>query len=413
MADSGDLELLLGEPSSFDDLDLGALQRRKSWKWSAYPPAVLPAFVAEMDLPLAPAVSEVLRAAISAGDCGYANDLLLPEAFAAFAEHLWSWAPDPSRMIVVPDAMAGVARSLEILTAVGDGVVLTPPVYGPFRHTIERLGRVVVEAPVVFDGERWRLDLPAIEAAFEAGARAIVLCNPHNPTGACPTADELRALVVIAARSDVGIISDEVHAPLTLPGRHFTPLLSLGDQRSLTVTSASKSWNVAGLKCAVLIGGDQATATALARLPVELRHPGHLGVLATMAAFTSATTGDGWLDRVTRHLERQHERAKALLAAAIPAVRIPEVDAGYLLWADCRDLGLGASPATTFLERGQVALSPGLEFGSQGSGYVRLNVATSGQLLLEAVRRMRAALTGARTLPQDRIGSGSSEPVTR
>ena len=394
MAGSDNLERLLGEPSSFDTLDLSELKRRKSWKWSAYPPEVLPAFVAEMDLPLAPAVSEALHEAISSGDCGYANDLPLPEAFAAFAAYRWSWVPAPDRMIVVPDVMAGVARSLEILTAVGDDVVLTPPVYGPFRHTIERLGRRVAEAPVVFKGERWRLDLRAIEAAFEAGARAIVLCNPHNPTGAAPTADELRTLVATAARYGAGIISDEVHGPLTLPGSEFTPLLSLGDQHSLTVTSASKSWNVAGLKCAVVIGGDVETAAALTRLPVELRHPGHLGVLATVAAFTSAAGGDGWLDRVTSHVHRQHERARALLGEAIPAIGVPEVDAGYLLWLDCRELGLGESPAATFLEKGKVALAPGQDFGTQGSGYVRLNVATSGPLLLEAVRRMRSALSG-------------------
>jgi len=394
VADSGDLARLLGEPSTFDELDLTELRRRKSWKWSAYPPDVLPAFVAEMDLPLAPAVSEALREAISAGDCGYANDLVLPAAFAAFAGHLWSWAPDPSRMIVVPDVMAGIARSLEILTEPGDGVVLTPPVYGPFSHTIERLGRKVVEAPMAFGGERWRLDLPSIEAGFAAGAKAIVLCNPHNPTGSVPNADELRALIDLAAQHGAGVISDEVHAPLTLPGHQFTPLLSLGDQRSITVTSASKSWNVAGLKCAVVIGGDDATAAALNGLPVELRHPGHLGVLATLAAFTSAAADDGWLDLVTRHLQRQYERAKALLAEAIPAAGVPEIGAGYLLWIDCRALGLGASPATTFLDKGKVALSPGLDFGSQGSGYVRLNTATSGPLLVEAVRRMRSALSG-------------------
>lgn len=394
MADSDDLERWLGEPSSFDALDLTELRRRKSWKWSAYPPEVLPAFVAEMDLPLAPAVAAALQEAISAADCGYANELPLPQAFTAFAEELWSWAPDPARMIVVPDVMAGVARSLEILTSPGDGVVITPPVYGPFRHTIERLGRHVVEAPVVFDGERWRLDLAAVEAAFGAGAKAIVLCNPHNPTGAVPKADELRELVMVAARHGVAIISDEVHAPLTLPGRSFTPLLSLGEQRSVVVTSASKSWNVAGLKCALVIGGDASTAAVLNALPVELRHPGHLGVLATLAAFRSAAGGDGWLERVTRHLQRQHERAKALLGTAIPAARVPHADAGYLLWIDCRELGLGASPAMTFLERGQVALAPGLDFGSQGAGYVRLNVGTSGPLLLEAVRRMRQALAG-------------------
>ena len=387
-----DLDALLGPPDAFDELDLEQLRRRKSYKWSAYPPDVLPAFVAEMDLPLAPAVSTALEAALAASDCGYANDVDLPEAFAAFAGDQWSWEPDPARMIVVPDVMAGVARSIEILTAPGDGVVITPPVYGPFGRTIGRIGRRPVEAPVVRVPGGWQLDLAAVEASFASGARAIVLCHPHNPTGALSSASELQQLADLASRFGAGIVSDEVHGPLTLPGRRFTPLLSLGDQRAFTVTSASKAWNVAGLKCALVIAGDTATAQDLTQLPVELRHPGHLGSLAATAAFTAAVSGDGWLGRVTEHVQRQHDRAHALLAALLPKIEAPRVDAGYLLWLDCRALQLGDCPADVFLDRGKVALSPGLEFGSQGAGFARLNVATSGPLLLEAVRRMHAAL---------------------
>lgn len=391
MADQEALRRLLGPASSFDDLDVGALRSRKSYKWSAYPPDVLPAFVAEMDLPLAPSVSSALSTAVEAGDCGYARDDQVPPAFAAFAAHRWSWTVDPGRIAMVPDVMAGIARSLEILTKVGDGVVLTPAVYGPFARTIESLGRRVLAAPVVLEGDRWRLDLEAIAAAFSAGARAIVLCNPHNPTGSVPTAAELAQLVELADRHGVGIVSDEVHAPLTLPGRTFTPLLSLGERRALTVTSASKSWNVAGLKCALVIGGDAATSEALRRLPVELRHPGHLGGLAAAAAYAGEVAGDGWLARVTEHLERQHRRARALIAAALPTIQTPVADAGYLLWLDCRDLESGDSPADVFLDRGRVALSPGLEFGSQGAGFARLNIGTSGSLLLDAVTRMQRA----------------------
>jgi len=240
---------------------------------------------------------------------------------------------------------------------------------------------------------RWSLDVGAVESALATGARAVLLCNPHNPTGSIPTAAELDWLREAAARTGAGIISDEVWAPLALPGRTPTPLLALGEQRALTVTSASKSWNVAGLKCALLIAGDRETAAAVERLPVALRHPGHLGVLTAAAAFTAAAKGDGWLVAVARHLERQHERARLLLAAALPDVVVTPADSGYLLWLDCRALDLdGADPAETFLTRGRVALSPGLDFGREGAGFARLNVGTSGPLLLEAVRRMRAAV---------------------
>jgi cysteine-S-conjugate beta-lyase len=399
VTDADALEPLLGERTPFDGIDAELLRRRRSYKWTAYGADVLPAFVAEMDLPLAPAVTAALREAVETGDCGYANDLTLGETFAAFADAWWSWRPDPRRVAVVPDVMGGVARAIEILTAPGDGVVLTPPVYGPFRQAIDRLGRVPVDAPMSYapgSPGRWSLDVGAVESALATGARAVLLCNPHNPTGSIPTAAELDWLREAAARTGAGIISDEVWAPLALPGRTPTPLLALGEQRALTVTSASKSWNVAGLKCALLIAGDRETAAAVERLPVALRHPGHLGVLTAAAAFTAAAKGDGWLDAVTRHLERQHERARLLLAAALPDVVVTPADSGYLMWLDCRALELdGADPAETFLTRGRVALSPGLDFGREGAGFARLNVGTSGPLLLEAVRRMRAAAVGA------------------
>lgn len=170
------------------------------------------------------------------------------------------------------------------------------------------------------DGE-WQLDLDAIGAALAAGARAVLLCNPHNPTGAIPTAADLSTLVGLAGRYGAGIVSDEVHGPLALPGNSFTPLGTLGSSRSITVLSASKAWNVPGLKCALAVGGDAATSAALRDLPNELRHPSHLGVLAATAAFESATSGDGWLDRVTDHLAVQHQRARALLGELLPLVK--------------------------------------------------------------------------------------------
>ncbi|MCW2549729.1 MAG: cystathionine beta-lyase [Mycobacterium sp.] len=392
MQSPGWLQAILGEPTPFDGLDARQLRRRRSYKWSAYPPDVLPAFVAEMDLPLSPAVTATLSAAVAAGDAGYAREDVLPIAFAKFAHQLWSWEVDPDCAVLMPDTMSGVARAIEILTDPGDGVVFTPAVYGPFARTIERLGRKPVEAPVGYAAGRWQLDLEAIDAALAAGARAVLLCNPHNPTGAIPTAAQLQALVDLAAHHGAGIVSDEVHGPLALPGQQFTPLLKLGPSRAITIFSASKAWNVPGLKCALAIGGDAATSRALNALANELRHPSHLGVLAAAAAFDGVACGDGWLEQVTRHLAVQHERARALLGELMPLIRPARADAGYLLWLDCRALNLGDAPATAFLERGRVALSPGLEFGTQGAGFARLNLGTSGPLLLEAVSRMQAAL---------------------
>jgi cystathionine beta-lyase len=392
---SDELVAMLGPATTFDALNVEQLSLRRSFKWSAYPPDVLPAFVAEMDLPLSPAITSSLSQAVAAGDTGYAREDVLPGSFARFAAQRWAWTLDPDDAVLVPDTMAGVARAIEIFSSAGDGVVYTPPVYGPFRRTIERLGRSPVEAPMVEAGGRWQLDLGAIGGALKAGARAVVLCNPHNPTGSAPAAEELAALLKLAGHYGAGIISDEVHGPLALPGRTFTPLLTLAPARAITIFSASKAWNVPGLKCAIAIAGDPQTASALRALPNELRHPSHLGVLAAVAAFDSEVEGGIWLDSVTQHLARQHDRAHALLGELLPLIRPVRAEAGYLLWLDCRALRLGDAPTEAFLELGRVALAPGLEFGAQGAGYARLNLATSGPLLLEAITRMRTAVAAS------------------
>jgi DNA-binding transcriptional MocR family regulator len=204
------------EPTTrFDDLSLDELRTRRSVKWRRYPDDVLPAWVAELDFPLAAPVHRALADALARDDTGYANADGLPAAFASFAAARWRWDVDPQRMLLVADIMSGVGELLRALTAPGDGVVVNPPVYPPFFKMVKEVGRELVEAPL---GAGWRLDLDALEAAFATGARCYLLCSPHNPTGTVHTRDELAAIVELAERHDVLVISDEVHAPMTLPG---------------------------------------------------------------------------------------------------------------------------------------------------------------------------------------------------
>jgi cystathionine beta-lyase len=373
-------------PAAFDDLSLDTLRARRSAKWATYPADVLPAWVAEMDFALAGPVREVLRRAIELDDTGYPHPDGLGEAFARFAAERWGWTVDPGRVWLVADVMVGIAEALRLFTAPGDGVVINPPVYSPFFSAIAELGRTVVEAPLA--GRE--LDLDAVEHAFAGGARAYLLCNPHNPTGTVFSRAELEAIAELSARYDVPVVSDEIHAPLTLAGATHVPFASLGDHRAVTITGATKAWNLAGLKCAVLVAGSARMAGELAALPESLRyHAGHLGVLGTIAAFES---GGEWLDGLLAHLDGNRRRLAGLLAAQLPDVGYEPPAAGYLAWLDCRALGLGDDPAEAFLERGRVALSPGPRFGEQGRGFARLNFGTSGALVAEAVERMAAAL---------------------
>jgi cystathionine beta-lyase len=356
---------------------------------------VLPLPVAEMDFPLAPAVQEVLREAVERSDTGYAMAVpALGEALAGFTARRWSWRVDPAAVTPVTDVGVGVVEVLRVLTRPGERVVISPPVYPPFFEWAPEAGRELVEAPLRRAEDGWRLDLTALESAFAAGAAVYVLCNPHNPVGRVHEPGELQALVELAARHGVTVVSDEIHAPLVLPGATFTPLLTLpgAAEVAVAVLSPSKAWNLAGLKCAAVVTASRAMAEAVAGLPEHSRwRVGHLGVLASVAALTD---GVDWLDRLLLTLDRRRAQLGGLLAQRLPAVRWRPPEATYLAWLDCTALGEGDRAQELFLERGRVGLEPGLRFGRQGSGHVRLNFATGPEVLAEAVARMAAAAGG-------------------
>ncbi|WP_019546147.1 MalY/PatB family protein [Streptomyces sulphureus] len=371
------------------------LRRRTSAKWSAYPPDVLPLWVAEMDVPLAPAVVDAVQEALRLGDTGYPFGTEYAEALDAFARARWGWSFPADRTALVPDVMQGMVEILKLTTSPGDAVVVNSPVYTPIYQFCEHLGRKVLEAPL---GPDRRIDFAALATAFadatsSGRTAAWFLCNPHNPTGTVHTGEELAEAAQLAEAHGVRVVADEIHAPLVLNGAHHTPYLSVpGAERGFSLLSASKAWNLAGLKAAVAVAGDDA-ADELARIPEEVSHgPSHVGVLAHTAALRYA--GE-WLDALLAGLDRSRRLLGDLLAAHLPAVgyRLPE--ATILAWLDCRALGLGDDPAAAFLDRGRVALTSGPAFGTGGEGRVRLNYATSPDILEEAVARMASVFRRA------------------
>ncbi len=387
-------DLLVVDVDPFDDVSLELLRLRRSAKWTKYPPDVLPAWVAETDFALALPVREALLAAVSRDDTGYAESGRLGGAFAGFASARFGWEVDAAQVRLVADVMSGVAELLRALTEPGAAVVVNPPAYPPFFLIVREVGKVVVEVPLAPTAGGWGLDLDGLEQAFAAGAGAYLMSQPHNPTGTTFAREELEEVARLAERYGVLVLSDEVHAPMTMPGTTHVPYLSLGEAAvasGVTVTSASKAFNLAGLKCAVVVTASAEMHEQLTeKLPASLPfHAGHLGVLASIAAFEH---GGEWLDALVGHLDRNRALLAELLGEYLPAVGYLPPQAGYLAWLDCRALGLGDDPAEAFLERGRVALSPGPAFGEPGKGYARLNFGTSGALLEEAVRRMAAGL---------------------
>ena len=393
------------------ELSLAQLRERTSTKWIAHPCDVIPLWVAEMDVPLAPAVADALHGAIAAGDTGYPAGTRYAEALAGFAHARWNWnGLEVARTRVVADVMTGIAEVLRIVTAPGDDVVVASPVYAPFYAFIEHTGRVPLEAPL---GSDMRLDADALDAAFALAARrsrhpAFLLCNPHNPTGTVHTRAELETVASLARRHGVRVLSDEIHAPLVLPGATFTPYLSVeGAEDAFALTSASKAFNLAGLKAAVAMAGAEAAAD-LTAIPDALAHgPSHLGVIAHTAALEH---GGAWLDALLDGLDENRTLLRTLLAEHLPEVRMNAPEGTYLAWLDCRALGPFADertasggchgvadlagPARMFLDRARVALSSGHVYGTGGAGHARLNYGTSPEILREAVARMGRAVNG-------------------
>ncbi|GGN44106.1 cystathionine beta-lyase [Actinoplanes campanulatus] len=375
-------------------LSLDQLRTRTSEKWRTYPSDVLPMFVAEMDVLLAEPVVDAVTAAVRRGDTGYPAGTGYAEAFSDFARERWNWGGlAVERTTMVPDVMQGILEVLDVISDRTDAVVINCPVYQPFYDFVRHTGRVIEEAPL---GTGGRIDHSTLEDAFRRatnrGPRPVyLLCNPHNPTGAVHTADELTAVAALAARHGVRVVADEIHAPLVLPGAVFTPYLSVpGAGNAFAVLSASKAFNLAGLKAALAVAGPDA-ADDLARVPWWAKEsPSHVGVIAHIAALRD---GGDWLGALLAGLDDNRRLLAALLAEHLPQVRYRPGEATYLAWLDCRALGLGDDPAAAFLERGRVALSSGPIFGTGGAGHARLNLGTSPELITEAVHRMTRALT--------------------
>lgn len=394
-------------------LSLEQLRQRTSMKWRTHPADVLPLWVAEMDVPLAPAVADALHRAVDLGDTGYPYGTAYAEALAGFAAERWKW--DGLRVentAIVPDVMLGIVEILRLVTGPGDAVVVCSPVYPPFYAFLAHDGRDVVEAPL---GPDLRVDLAALEDAFTRARRhgrraAFLMSNPHNPTGVVHTRAELEAIAALARRHGVRVVSDEIHAPLVLPGAVFTPFLDVpGSENGFALTSASKAWNLAGLKAAVAVAGTEA-ADDLRRMPEEVGHgPSHLGVLAHTAAFRDGTD---WLDELLLGLDANRSLLGRLIDEHLPGVGYVPPQGTYLAWLDCTGLALHddgpadgpadgpgivsdlAGPARMFLDEARVALSSGHVFGTGGAGHVRLNFATSPVILRQALARMGRALAG-------------------
>ena len=382
--------------ATFDQLTEQQLRGRKTIKWSHFGPDVLPLWIAEMDFPTAPAVVDGIRACVADEEFGYPafREDTLARATADWCRRRYGWRVAPDWVRVVPDVLKGLEVVINFLTRPESPVVLPVPAYMPFFDVLRITGRQRVEISTPQDDSgRYVLDLDALDAAFASGAGSLILCNPNNPLGTAYRQDELRAIVDTAARYGARVIADEIHGPLVY-GRPHVAAASVSDSAAhtvITLTSASKGWNLPGLICAQVILSNERDArdwefiNKLHKMGVST-----IGIRANIAAYDH---GADWLDELLEYLQANRDHLAASLPASSPGVKVNTPEATYMSWVDFRALNLPIEPADHLLSKAKVALSPGIPFGATvGSGFARLNFATTRAILDRAIDAIATAL---------------------
>lgn len=381
--------------ADFDGISVASLRASGSVKWSQYPDQ-LGAFIAEMDFGPAPAITRALHEAVAAGGFGYLPPALVAEMARACAEWTrarYGWEVPDRYIRPLPDVIAGLVAAIEHFSRPGSPVILPTPAYMPFLTIPAQLGRSIIQVPMAPAAGGWAYDLDALDAAFRAGGHLLILCNPHNPVGRVLTRPELVAIAEVVERHGGRVFADEIHAPLVFPGHQHVPYAAISPitaGHTITATSASKAWNLPGLKCAQLIFSNEADWQLWLRVGRLAEHgPANLGVAAAIAAYRE---GGPWLAEVLAYLDGSRMLLADLLAQHLPPVRYVPPEGTYLAWLDFRGLNLGDRPARFFSEHAGVAMTDGLACGEAGKGFARYTLATPRPLIREAVARMADAV---------------------
>jgi len=375
--------------SKLTALPLSQLQLRKSDKWRSFPADVLPLPVAEMDFEIAKPIRDVLEEMVQGSDTGYLGPV--PELginLAKFAKSRWGWEVDPAQVFTATDVGVGMVEMARTIVNPGDSIMVNSPVYHNFKNWISELRCNLYDAPLIKEELHYTIDLASVELGYKNGVKIHFLCNPHNPVGTVFTKAELAELAELAKRYDVTVFSDEIHAPLTYNASEFTPFLDVSEtarEVGICVTAASKSWNLAGLKCATIITAHPKQLERANSMPMAVHYRASLfGAIASATAYECTD----WLDSAIETLDINRKFIANLLSEKLPSVGYRAPDCSYLAWLDLTSLNLGADPSEVLLREAKLALNSGISFGPASSQFVRLNFATSEEIIDEAISRI-------------------------
>ena len=382
--------------SRLDAITVEQLRAAGSTKWTTHPDTI-GAWIAEMDFGIAEPITSALHEVVDQARFGYNPPSLVADlgrAYAEFSARRYGVAPDPEMVRPLPDVLAGMAAIIDHYTPAGSPVIVPTPAYMPFLLLPDWWGdREVIQVPMARDGDRWVYDLDAIGAAFDAGAHMLTLCNPHNPIGRVLTREEMLAIADLVEAKGGLVFSDEIHAPLVYPGSQHVPYASLDERtaaHTITATSASKSFNLAGLKCAQIVFSNPEHRATWAKAGRWVEQGVSLpGIVANITAYRE---GDPWLLQTLAYLDRNRKALTGLVADKLPGVRYSEPEGTYLALLDFRETGLGDNPAAVFQEEVKVVLTPGPACGEAARGFARLNFGTPLPVLEEIIDRIGRVL---------------------
>lgn len=374
---------------------LRKLRKRRSAKWRSYDKDVLPLPVAEMDFPIAKQIKEVLIDMVERSDVGYGGLIPeLPQAFEKFAKKKWNWQIDTKQFRLATDVGVAGVEVIRVFTNPGDKVVINSPVYHNFYNWVKETKCELVDVPLKFEHGDYSLDTQKLELAFAAGAKVFLMCHPHNPVGHIFSRVELQEIAKLAKQYGVIVISDEIHAPLTFGEINFIPYLALNEdaqETGICITSASKAWNLAGLKCAQIITQNDSLHKKLDELPFST--PWRASILGTWASYIAYKDGEKWLKAVLKKIDRNRKYLAKLLKRYVPKAKYEMPRSTYLAWVDLTAYE-HEDVSKVILEKGKVAFNSGKDFGPSGNNFVRINLATSKKILRKAIKRTGKALAG-------------------
>lgn len=384
--------------TDFDAITIEHLRQVGGSKWSRFP-GTIGAFIAEMDFGAAPAITQALHAAVDRGNFGYHTPgptQEMAQAFAGFAQDRYGWSVDPSDVKPIPDVLTGLSATIRLLSRPGSPVIVPTPAYMPFIKIPDTDDRAIIEVPMINDDGHYTYDLDALDAAFAAGGHLLVLCNPHNPVGRVLTEAEMLDIARVVDKHDGVVFSDEIHAPLTFTGHQHVPYASLNERtaaHTITAASASKAWNLPGLKAAQIILSNDAHRDIWARSGEAVSdRTAALGYVGATAAYSG---GGDWLDEVIDYLDGSRHLLTELLAEHLPQARYTPPQGTYLAWIDISDVPIPGRAGAFFRREADVVLTDGGSCGDVGGGFIRYNFATPRPILTEGIRRLGQAVSAA------------------